>query len=476
MKTKGGITSIIIVLIAVIGFTGGSGCANIIPPEGGPRDSLPPRLIKAEPGDSALNFKGNKVILTFDEFIEVQNVSENLIFSPTPFVNPYVEYKLKTVTVKLKDSLEANTTYTINFGNSIKDFTEGNPFKNFTYTFSTGSFIDSLELTGNVVLAETGRIDTTLIVMLHTNPDDSVVVKDKPRYVARLDGKGNFIFKNLPPKTFYLYALKDENNTRRYTTDKQLFAFAATPVEVKKETTPITLYAYAGKTSAPVLANTSGINPGLKNRNQVAAVDNRLKYQTNLVGDQQDLLNNFYFSFEQPLRSFDSILLTLYTDSSYTRVVDYRFSLDSSHKKINLKHQWQQNTLYHIIMDKEFAEDSTGKKLLKTDTLSFNTKKLSDYGSLKLKLRNLDLEKNPVLQIVSNDKIVRSVPMKTIDLAIDLFIPGEYELRILYDKNKNGVWDPGDFFGKHLQPEIVVPIERKISIKPAWQNEFEIAL
>ncbi len=475
MNLKQLLSFFVILIIIVFSIAGTTGCANIIPPQGGERDSIPPQLIKAEPGDSALNFKGNRITLTFDEFVEIQNIGENLLFSPTPSINPYVENKLKTVSVKLKDTLEPNTTYTINFGNAIRDFTEGNPFKNFTYTFSTGSFIDSLELTGNVVLAETGKIDTTLIVMLHTSSDDSVVTKDKPRYVAKLDNKGNFVFRNLPPRTFYLYALKDENNTRRYTTDIQLFAFADKPVQVKKETIPVSLFAYANKSTNTVPVITGSINPGLKNRNQGAATDKRLKYQTNLIGEQQDLLNNFYFTFEQPLRSFDSSLLKLYTDSSFTEIADYNFSIDSSSTKVTLAHQWKQHTLYHITIDKEFAEDSTGKKLLRTDTLNFSTKKLSDYGSLKLKLRNLGLDKNPVIQFIVNDRIYKSLPMKTGDLFQELFLPGEYELRILYDLNKNGVWDPGQFFGKHLQPEIVKPIERKISVKAAWQNEFEIA-
>jgi len=143
MSFKYFISSVLIILAIAISLISSPGCANIIPPQGGPRDSLPPVLEKVSPADSTLNFTGNKITFTFDEFIEVQNISENLIFSPTPSVNPYVEYKLKTVSVKLKDSLEANTTYTINFGNAIKDFTEGNPYKNFTYTFSTGNFIDS---------------------------------------------------------------------------------------------------------------------------------------------------------------------------------------------------------------------------------------------------------------------------------------------------------------------------------------------
>ena len=119
-------------------------------------------------------------------------------------------YKLNTVTVKLKDTLEPNTTYILNFGECHQRCQRRKCDEKFTYIFSTGPYIDSLEFSGKVMLAETGKIDTTLIVMLHTNADDSAVVKERPRYITKLDGKGNFIFKNLPPGTFYLYALKDE--------------------------------------------------------------------------------------------------------------------------------------------------------------------------------------------------------------------------------------------------------------------------
>ena len=101
---------------------------------------------------------------------------------------------------------------------------------------------------------------------------------------------------------------------------------------------------------------------------------------------------------------------------------------------------------YHLIMDKEFAEDSLGRKLLKTDTLHFTTKKLSDYGRLKMRLRNLDLTKNPVLQFVQNGNVIRSASLTSIDYQESLFLPGEYELRLLFDENRNGKWDPGEFF------------------------------
>lgn len=451
-----------------------SGCANIIPPQGGPRDSLPPLLQKADPADSTRNFTDNKITFTFDEFVEVQNISENLMMSPLPKNTPVVDYKLKTVTLKLKDSLEANTTYTFDFGNAIRDNAEGNVLKNFTYTFSTGKYIDSLQLKGKVILAETGKADSTIIVMLHTSSDDSAVIKEKPRYITKVDANGSFTFSNLPPKTYYLYALKDEGGTKRYLSNKQLFAFANKPVQTQEKNDSLILYAYASKPAEQPLTNV--VSPGIRTRPGNNANDKELKYLTTLSDGFQDLLSDFYMTFDLPLRSFDSTKIRLYTDTLFTPANPYSFKKDSTGKKILLIHNWKENTQYHIITDKDFAEDTAGKKLLKTDTLSFKTKKKTDYGILKIKFRNLDMTKNPVLIFLSNGTPVKSYPLPSADYSSALFLPGEYELRILYDLNKNGRWDPGQFFGKHLQPEIGKPIERKINVKPGWQNEFEIAL
>ena len=469
------ISSAFILLIIAISITSGPGCANIIPPQGGPKDSLPPVLLKATPGDSTRNFTGNKITFTFNEFVDVQGIQENLNVSPSPGINPKVDFKLNTVSVKLVDSLESNTTYSINFGDAIKDFTEGNTLKEFTYTFSTGRYIDSLELKGKVILAENGKIDTTLIVLLHTNPSDSAIIKERPRYVAKLDGTGSFIFKNLPPKTFYLYALKDDGGTRRYFSDKQLFAFADIPVTLNGKTEPITLYAFSEKEILPT-AFPANVNIGGRNIKGGVSSETRLKYQTNLTNNQQDLLSNFMITFEQALRTFDSTKIKVYTDSTFIPVADYAFKKDSTNKKLTLIKTWKENTAYHIILDKDFAADSAGKKLLKTDTLHFQTKKMADYGSLQLKFKNLDTARHPVLLIVQNENILKSVPLKIAGFSQALFLPGEYELRILYDDNNNGVWDPGQFFGKHKQPELVKPVERKITVKPAFQNEFEIML
>ena len=152
--------------------------------------------------------QGKTITLTFDEYIQLQNLQQTLLVSPTPKINPDINSKLKVVTIKLRDTLEPNTTYSIDMGNAIQDINENNPFRNFTYVFSTGSYIDSLQFSGNIQLAQTGKADSTLIVLLYKDLDDSAVLKGKPKYITRLDSSGNFKFKNLAGR--YLSCFRPE--------------------------------------------------------------------------------------------------------------------------------------------------------------------------------------------------------------------------------------------------------------------------
>jgi hypothetical protein len=124
-----------LLVIAFVAFwtTVPTGCANIIPPTGGPRDTLPPQLVSALPKDSTLNFRANRITLTFDEYVDLQEVQNNLLFTPTFEINPEVSVRAKTVTVRFRDSLLPNTTYLLNFGNAIRDVNEANPVRNFTW-------------------------------------------------------------------------------------------------------------------------------------------------------------------------------------------------------------------------------------------------------------------------------------------------------------------------------------------------------
>jgi hypothetical protein len=423
------------------------------------------------PPDSSRNFSNKTITFTFDEFIEdvqQQNPYQNVMISPNPSTQPIFESKLRTLTVKLKDTLEPNTTYHIDFGDVIKDVNERNVLNNFSYIFTTGNTFDTLQLSGNVVLAETGGIDTTMVVMLFKNGEDSAIVNDRARYITKLDGKGNFRFQYLPQATYYIYAM---DQSRRYS-DQLFFGFIDSAVEVKPDAPPITLYAFKEKKEqqpGPTLNFAGGNRPGVK------PDERRLRFSTNLSGNVQDLLGDFSLNFDRPIRNIDTTKMQLSTDSTFIPA-SAAWEMDSLKKKLTLKINWKENTLYNLILDKEFAEDTLGRKLLKTDTLNFTTKKLADYGSVKVSFKNIDLSQNPVLQFSQNGQVVKSFTLTTTEVYQQLINPGEYELTILYDKNKNGKWDPGQFFGEKKQPELVRPLKQKITIRANWDNEFEITL
>ncbi|MGV3528177.1 MAG: Ig-like domain-containing protein [Flavisolibacter sp.] len=444
-----------------------TGCANIVPPSGGPRDSLPPRLLTATPPDSTTNFSAQRIQLTFDEYVDLKEVQNNLLFTPTfpPDKNPEVSVRNKTVTVRFRDTLESNTTYIFNFGNAIADYNEGNILRNFVYTFSTGPVIDSLEIKGKVLLAQSGKTDSTLIVVLHKDLGDSAIVKERPVYISRVDRDGNFHFRNLPSGRFAIYALGNAGLSRRYQNKADLFAFSDTAVAAGTPSEVI-LYAYREE------AQTSTTSlPASRGRGD----DNRLSFTNNLNVGQQDIREDLVLNFQTPLARYDSTLMSLHTDSTFMPV-PFSVSADTSMQKLRISTAWKEATDYHLVLDQNFAEDTAGRKLLKTDTLDFKTRARTDYGKLALRFRNLDLATNPVLQFVQNDKVVYAAPLTSNQLNVELFTPGEYELRLLFDENGNGVWDAGSFFGEKRQPEIVKPIERKLTVKANFDNEIELLL
>ncbi|MHA4844738.1 Ig-like domain-containing domain [Flavitalea antarctica] len=464
--------------LVVFGMIGGSGCANMIPPTGGPRDSLPPVLLRANPGDSTINFKGKRITLAFNEYVQLDNVQQNLLVSPVPKITPTVENKLREITITLRDSLEPNTTYSLNFGDAIRDINEGNPYKNYTYIFSTGGGLDSLTISGNVLLAESGRADSTIVVVLHKNFADSAL-RDRPRYATKVDGKGNFIFRNLPPDTYALYAFADESGSRRYSSPSQLFAFYDTVISSKAPPKDITLYAYLEKDTSRPTIRRQPAQPKPVLKGNAAIADRLLRVQTNLTGDQLGLLPSDTFHLLFPLdslRVFDSTKVLL-ANEKFEPLTNYRFLRDSTGKRVSIFYRWTENTAYQLILDKDFAVDSSGRKLPRADTISFRTKKETDYGLVRIRFPNLNLSLNPVLQFVQNDAVVFAhVFGNSREFNSRLFTPGEYELRILYDANKNGKWDPGSFFLNRRQPERVIPIQRKVNIRANIDNDIEINL
>jgi hypothetical protein len=480
MKLRNGLFFFALFSLLIIGAVSHSGCANIVPPTGGPRDTLPPRLVSAVPGDSDRNFNTNKIVFTFDEYIDPKDIRTELIVSPLPKVEPIVDSKLRTLTVKLKDTLEPNTTYSLNFGKSIRDYNEGNILRDFKYVFTTGRVIDQGAFGGTVVIANTGRPDSSLVVVLHRKFDDSAVVKERPRYLTRVDSTGQFYFENIQTGQYAVYAMKDEGGSHKYLSKSQLFAFADSPVTITVNTPPITLYAYTEAPETKPRSTTTPTPTQSQNRRTAREreKDRRLQFQTNATNGVFDVLDTFRISFATGLKAFDSTQLR-FTDENFKDIDPrrYRYVRDTTNKVFALFFNWPTDTKFNLIIPRTFGQDSAGRRLLKDDTVTWRTKKDIDYGEIRIRVPNLNMSQRPVLQMVVGDNVKYAFAFNTRrEVRKILFPPGEYELRILYDTNGNLRWDTGNFFGKKIQPERVVPIRRKLTVKANWDNDVDIQL
>jgi len=464
----------ILIIFAIIEIQVQTSCANIIPPGGGPKDTLPPVLIKAVPADSSLYFNANRIMLTFNEYVQIDpQALSTIITSPNPVQQPFAQSHLQTVTVRLKDSLQPNTTYSINFSSAIKDVNEGNPYKNFTYVFSTGNSIANGELSGKVQLAETGTTDSTLIVILHKDLNDSAIKKERPYYYTSLDSGGNFNFHFLAYGTYNVFVLPNDY-TKKYDDSTKMFAFLNAPVTIDSTASePLTLYAY--NEFKPSKENNNAVSPpNNSNKKKQADTSKSIMFVTNLQKAQQNLLSDFIISFQKPLQQFDSSKIIL-SDTNFRAIPNYKITADTSLTTFHITYPWKEEEYFKLVVEKDAFTDSTGKTLAKNDTIGFKTTSESEYGSVRLRFANLQLDKSPVLQLLQNNIIVDSVALTSTEFYRRLYKPGEYNLRILYDNDKNVTWTPGNFSLKK-QPEIVIDIPKKITIKQNWDNEVNIQL
>lgn len=217
---------LLIILISIVVL---ASCANIQSPTGGERDRTPPQIDSSETftPNFKTNFSDKQIVLPFDEWVVLNDVLNQVVVSP-PLAQPIdMTLRKKTVVIDFsKETLRPNTTYTINFGESIKDLNEGNVPKNFRYIFSTGDVIDSLEVSGNVIDALTEKPVEEVLVVLYDDLTDSVVHKERPYYFARTDENGRFTIPFVKQDTFKIFALKDENANYKYDLPNEQIAFS----------------------------------------------------------------------------------------------------------------------------------------------------------------------------------------------------------------------------------------------------------
>lgn len=208
-----------------------AGCARMGSPDGGWYDETPPKVIGASPEDKGINVDSRRIYINFDEFIKLENPTENVVISPPQLEVPEIKGQGKRISIELLDSLKPNTTYTIDFSNAISDNNEGNPLGNYTYSFSTGDHIDTLEVSGYVLNAQDLEPVKGMLVGLYDNHSDTIFKKKPMLRVSRTDPQGHFVVKGIAPGQYRVYALQDADGDFVFGQKSEMIAYSRTLIE-----------------------------------------------------------------------------------------------------------------------------------------------------------------------------------------------------------------------------------------------------
>jgi hypothetical protein len=465
----------ILIIGGALAFAGGlGGCANVMPPSGGPKDTMAPRLLSVLPADSGLRVRPKKITLRFDEYVVVQDAATQLTLSPLLAIAPTATADLRKVDITIPDTLlQPNTTYRLSTGTSIRDLHEDNPAPAFSYTFSTGDYFDSLQLQGRVLMAATGKPDTGITVMLHEADaagGDTAVLSRKPQYVVHADGAGNFQFSGLPRRNFSIYALGDKNGNLVFDGAGERIAFLdsmVTPVVIG-EGNPLLLRSFEEPDTAVLVAT-----PPVELARKTAAPTYRVDVDTadtrrrtaSLTAPLNVQTSDFHIAQISP----DRIFLT--QDSGGTAsevpVTPAVESTDSS--LLTLAAPWRPDVVYTLRLLKGFAKDSAGRELLPS-RWTFRTKREEDYAVMQVNLPGKYRGKAFLLQVTRDGKdTIWNAPILDTVVRLSRLEPGAYSMLVVGDANENGKWDPGNLLLRR-QPEEVYPFNRITTLKAGWDN------
>lgn len=508
---------------------------------GGLKDTLAPVLSSSSPKNFNTNFKGDQIVLNFDEYVKLKNLNKQLVISPPmkhePLITP--TNVSKVLTIKIKDTLEPNTTYSFNFGQSITDNNEGNAMNQFKYIFSTGPYIDSLSIGGIVKDAYEKNVDNFVSVMLYEVNDkykDSVVYKDLPRYITNtLDSLRTFKLENLKAGKYLLVAMKDKGSNNKFNPkdDKIGFIkhFITIPndtlfeLELFKETLPL-------KTLKPIQASGNRLflpyegkqnfklsQPKivLKNNDEILETivtqfpkkDSLQVWYKPLKADslQLEVTKENYnkkFTFKIKDQKKDTLNITAVQNG----VINFRdrFTLEtatplvkfdkSKIKLINKDSLDVDFTTEYNELEQKLYVDFKKEPLEKykftflpgaltdfydniNDTLSYKltTKEYADYGNLVLNLKNA--KRFPIIVEITNKKgdvvLASDYSEGNTKIQFDLLQPESFTLRITYDDNKNKIYDSGNFLNKTYAEEVFY-YQKEIDVRTNWDVDETIDL
>ncbi|MFN8206773.1 MAG: Ig-like domain-containing protein [Bacteroidales bacterium] len=350
-------------------------CAKVGTFSGGDKDSIPPVLVASRPEIGSLHFDSKKIELDFDEYLSLKSLPQEFLVSPPLKNKPVTKLKGKSLLIEIEDTLLPNTTYTLNFGNAVADFTEGNPIHNFEYVFSTGAFIDSFTFKGKIFNAiDSKPPKEQVLVMLFENLADSAPYKEIPLYAGRVDKEGIFALHNLRPDTFRVFALADANSNMRFDPPDEAIAFADTLLILHPDLFKMADTAIVVPDTLPAVASDSTLTDTLPPKKEYAlSLELALfkeKNKKQYLSDSKRIDDkSLSFTFSLPLRDTFSVT------PLDTFLLDPWAFVEASPRNDTLIYWIRDSLLYKKEILKMLVAhadlDSMGMPFTRTDTMDF---------------------------------------------------------------------------------------------------------
>lgn len=517
-------------------------CAQIGRPEGGPKDLTPPSFVSSNPPNFSTHYKQEEIRILFDEFIKLKNASQQIIFSPPILPKPEITpmgTASKEVRIKLPvDSLQNNTTYTINFGQSIEDNNEGNPLPFFKYVFSTGDYIDSLKLKGSVNdmnYRETPGFVSVMLYEKDSTYSDSIVFKDLPTYVTfSKDSTYTFSLENMREGTYKLIALEDKNSDYKFNPGREKIGFVDSfvtlpttknykvnlfntfqdfePIRPKQVSKNHLVFGYNGildstnykiKLITPVPDTIQTritkrrdsdtldfwINPYFQKDSLLFAFKHKSQIDTLIVKTKDIEADSLqietkpkntiefeelvYVKANLPIEKIDTSKIDLIDTDSLE--MKFKTTLNSFQNQVEIAFDKTEKSKYQMTILPNALTDFYGHT---NDTikLNFKTKPFSSYSILDLSVANIDRYPAIVQLVDDKENVEKSVILNNTNKhTFEHVKPGKYYVKVIYDDNKNGVWDSGDYL-KNIQPEEVKYSPIILELRANWDLVQTISL
>ena len=513
-------------------------CAKRATITGGDKDTIAPKIINSNPDNFTTNFKGNEIKISFDELIKVKDINKQLIISPPMKKQPIIVPQgsaSKYISIKILDTLQENTTYSFNFGQSITDNNEGNPYSQFKYVFSTGNYVDSLTVVGKVKDAYEQKPDNFVSIMLYDAQTftDSTVFKETPLYITNtLDSLKVFSLENLKEGSYKIVAMKDKAGNNKYNPAIDKIGFIDYPITVptsdmfelelfqekktfkadkpSQESNNKLFLGYEGdfkntkitasynNTQVPIKIakfpekNKDSVRifyPNVKMDSLQISVTNKdysktfnAKLKDLKEADSLDIENKtggilafrdaFVLKSKTPITAIDESKIVLRSKDSTT--VKFTSKYIDFEQEIVFDFEKKEDEKYTIELLPGAIKDFYEKA---NDSLKYNfsTKQLSDYGNLKINISNIKRFPFIVELMDKNEVLYKMSSTKETSVYFETIEPKLYTIRIIYDDNSDNEWTTGNYLAKK-QAEEIIYFPKLIDVRANWDVEQDFIL